>query len=305
MTGAPVGDARPASEPEASGRPARRARVDGAAPPLPGPPGPGARTHAATRRVRLADVTPDGRVRLDSVARYLQDVAGDDAREAGLGDHRWVVRRTYLELARRPRYEELVRLETWCSGTGAAWAERRTSIRTESGPGVEAAALWVNLDPLTMRPVALSGGFDDAYGAAAGGRQVRARLLHPDPTERDGRSGYGERIGECRWPLRSADFDVLGHVNNAVAWALLDELVGRVAPARSVRTAEVEYREPIAAVRAVEVRWSVARDVIAMWVSPEGGAVAVTALAGLGSGRTLGAERVGEAAPRRSSPPGR
>ena len=263
--------------------------MDGATPPLPGPPGPGARIHTATRRVRLADVAPDGRVRLDSVARYLQDVAGDDVREAGLGDRRWVVRRTYLELRRRPRYEELLELATWCSGTGAAWAERRTSIVAESGSVIEAAALWVNLDPGTMRPTALAGGFDNVYAGAVGGRQVRARLLHPDPPADDERSASGDQVSEHHWPLRTADFDVLGHVNNAVAWALLDEVVGRVAPGQRVHSAEVEYREPIAAVGAVEARWSVAGDVIQVWVSPEGGGLAATALVRLGpSGRGPG-----------------
>ena len=36
------------------------------------------RTFAAERRVRLSDIDAHGRVRLDSVARFLQDVAIDD-----------------------------------------------------------------------------------------------------------------------------------------------------------------------------------------------------------------------------------
>ena len=34
--------------------------------------------------MRLADVTPGGRLRLDALARYLQDVAGDDVDDAGI-----------------------------------------------------------------------------------------------------------------------------------------------------------------------------------------------------------------------------
>lgn len=252
-------------------RPARAARVDGATPPLPDRPGGGARVHTESRRVRLADVSPDGRARLDSIARYLQDVAGDDAREAGLVDHRWVVRRTYLELRRRPRYEERVELATWCSGTGAAWAERRSSIRGEAGAEVEAAALWVNLDPATMRPAPLGERFDQAYTDAANGRQVRARLLHPDPPV--------DSAAQWNWPLRAADFDVLGHVNNAVVWALLDEVVARCVPGARVASAEVEYRDPIATPVALDARWSVAGGLVRLAVSPGAGPVAVTALA--------------------------
>ena len=256
-----------------------RVRVDGATPPLADRPGSPARIHIASRRVRLADVAPDGSARLDSVARYLQDVAGDDAREAGLAAHRWVVRRTYLELRRRPRYEERLELTTWCSGTGAAWAERRTSIAGEGGAAIETAAVWVNLDPATMRPAALAGRFDQVYAGAAGGRRVRARLLHPDPPAPGHQGESVDRLTEWRWPLRAADFDVLGHVNNTVAWALLDEVVGRAAPQQRVRSAEVEYREPIATAGAVDARWMVAGDLVQLWVSPEGGPVAATALA--------------------------
>ncbi|MDA8062000.1 MAG: thioesterase [Actinomycetota bacterium] len=259
-----------------------RGRADGAVPPLADPPGPEGRTYTGTVRVRLSDVGPTGRARLDAVARYLQDVAGDDAREAGLSAHRWVVRRSYLELRRLPRYEETLELATWCSGSGAAWAERRTSIRGEAGASVEAAALWVNLDPATMRPAPLGELFGSVYGEAAAKREVRARLLHERAPQLAGH-GEGSAGGaqQWRWALRFADLDVLGHVNNAVAWSLLDELAERVAPRLAVSSAEVEYREPIAGGGAVDVRFALGDGTLRMWVAPEAGAVAVTALARL------------------------
>ncbi|HEX2302423.1 MAG TPA: hypothetical protein VHH57_02265, partial [Gaiella sp.] len=47
------------------------------------------RTFSAERRVRLADMDEHGRLRLDAVARFLQDVAIDDVEETGWGtpDH--------------------------------------------------------------------------------------------------------------------------------------------------------------------------------------------------------------------------
>src|SRR6478672_9106154 len=79
------------------------------------------------RTVRLADASPAGRLRLDAVARHLQDVADDDARDAGLGqDGTWVVRRTVVEVHRAPVFREALELTTFCSGVGSRWAERRT-----------------------------------------------------------------------------------------------------------------------------------------------------------------------------------
>ena len=45
-------------------------------------PGQG-RTFTAEYQVRLGDSAPSGRVRFDGIARYLQDVAEDDANDVG------------------------------------------------------------------------------------------------------------------------------------------------------------------------------------------------------------------------------
>ena len=88
------------------------------------------------RRVRLADVSPAGRLRLDAAARFLQDLSADDTADAALEDaEAWVVRKTVIEVAAFPRYLEPLELATWCSGTGSHWAERRISIQGERGGG--------------------------------------------------------------------------------------------------------------------------------------------------------------------------
>jgi acyl-ACP thioesterase len=195
------------------------------------------RSYHASRRVRLGDVTPSGQVRLDAVARYLQDVAGDDVDDAGIsGEAAWVVRRTTLEVLDRPEYEDDVDLVTWCSGTGAAWAERRTTISRAGQPVVEASSLWVCMDPVSMRPKPLDTRFFAVYGQTPQTRTVPSRLrlaAHPPAGS----------IPQ-RWPLRRADFDVLGHVNNAVAWVALEE---HVPPDRPIVRAEVEYRQAVQA----------------------------------------------------------
>lgn len=188
------------------------------------------RTFSAGRRVRLADVTPKGRLRLDAVARYLQDVANDDAVDAiGEDAAAWVVRRTSLRVERFPTFREDVTLTTWASGVGSRWAERRTSIVGADGGSVEAAALWVHVDLVTGRPKVLPPDFERQYAEAAGGRTVSARLTHDaPPPDVDGHE----------WISRFSDFDVLGHVNNAVYWAIVEEFLDVVAPL----DIELEYK---------------------------------------------------------------
>ena len=173
------------------------------------------RTYAGARAVRLGDVTPKGRLRLDALARSLQDVANDDATD-GIGEDAmaWVVRSTTLEIERFPVFREQLTLTTWGSGLGSRWAERRTSVVGEDGGRIEAASVWVHVDLATGRPKKLLAGFEDVYGPSTGGRTVSARLSHGDPPPAAARTP---------WPLRFADFDVVGHVNNAVYWAIVEE----------------------------------------------------------------------------------
>jgi acyl-ACP thioesterase len=200
-------------------------------PELVGLPGAG-RVHTATRRCRLGDVTPAGRARFDAIARWLQDVANDDAVDAALPRAMWwVVRRTTIRAERFPVLREQVELATWCSGTGSRWAERRTRITGERGALVEAASIWVHVDEASGRPLKLPAEFHGLYAPSAAGREVSARRAHPDPPPGADRVPF---------PLRAVDFDVLEHVNNAVYFAAVEEHLG--APARPAAV-DLEHRE--------------------------------------------------------------
>ena len=76
------------------------------------------RTFAGSRRVRLGDCSPGGRLRLDATARYLQDLSDDDTRDVGLGQMTWVVRRAVIDVQQFPTYLERLDMVTWCSGLG-------------------------------------------------------------------------------------------------------------------------------------------------------------------------------------------
>ena len=196
------------------------------------------RVFRTTRRVHLGDVDATGNLRLEALARYLQDVATDDADDAQLSERRgvWVLRSTDLAVATLPRYHESVELATFCSGTGPRWAERRTNLVGAQGANIEAASLWVFVDRERGRPITLDDDFHHLYGESAAGRRVRGRLVHGSPPSTTTRRP---------WSLRTSDFDVLDHVNNARSLeAIEDELVERL-PGRSPLRARIEYRGSI------------------------------------------------------------
>jgi acyl-ACP thioesterase len=199
---------------------------------------PVGRAFTGRRRVRLGDVSPSARLRLDAVARYAQDVSNDDTVDAGLADDMgWVVRRTVVEVHADARLREELELTTFCGGIGGRWAERRVVVRGELGAHVELATLWVHLDIDSGRPLKLPQQFHDLYAQAAQGRTVRARLHHDDPPD--------SAPTPVAWPLRFTDFDVLGHVNNAISWSVLEEERGTRPALRTPLRAEVEFRAPI------------------------------------------------------------
>lgn len=192
------------------------------------------RVFETARRVRLGDADPSGRLRLDAIARLLQDVGNDDFADAGLDPSTpWIARRTTIVVRSWPRIGERLPFATWCGGIGSHWAERRTSI----GDGaVEVAALWVHVDPTSGRPSRVPGWFLDTYGSAAGDRRsIRARLHHSSPPPADASSRP--------WPLRHTDLDVLGHVNNASTWAAVEDELARQGVVPS--GVELEYRAAI------------------------------------------------------------
>jgi len=195
-----------------------------------------ARRFSAHRPIRLSDTDANGRLRLDAVARYLQDVAADDVADAGWSpdEHIWVVRRTALDVARPFLEDTQVELVTWCAGIAAAAAARRTTLAGDRGGRIEAEMIWIHLGP-DLQPQRLGERFRAVYGESAAGRKASTRLGLP---------GSPETTGEgSRWQVRSADIDRLGHMNNAAYWAAIEQRWNdRLGiPAQVV----LEYRKPI------------------------------------------------------------
>jgi acyl-ACP thioesterase len=194
------------------------------------------RTLSARRPVRLADMDEHGRLRLDAIARYLQDIAIDDVQETGWGmpEHLWFVRRIRVDVLRPFLEDREVELTTWCSGVAAIAAGRRWSVRGDAGGQVEVDSVWIHLDA-GANPTRIED--FSVYAEAAEGRRVSTKLELPDPPA----------DAVCvAWSLRATDVDLHGHVNNAVYWQAVEELLPslRVDPRLPLR-AELDYRQPI------------------------------------------------------------
>lgn len=195
------------------------------------------RTFGVSYKIRLSDAAATGRLRLDSVARFLQDAAIDDVGETGWGapEHLWVLRSVRIDVLEPFLGDEAVGIVTWGSSFSALAAGRRWSLSGDAGGSIEVDSTWIHLGP-DARPARIGAGFDD-YAEAAQGRVTSTRLtLAPPALDGQRRS----------WPLRATDVDRMGHVNNAAYWAAVEQRLSDVGLDRRGRLcARLDYRHPI------------------------------------------------------------
>ena len=210
--------------------------------------------------MRVANASPNGRFRLDAIADMAQDIAVDDSADAGIGQDvsTWVVRRTVIEVEQAAVINEQLEHTTWCSGRGSRWAERRTSFRGDKGARIETVTLWVHIDVASGRAIGLPARFDEVWGESAGGREVSARFQHDLVVPDD--------VDVIPWSSRFVDFDVLGHVNNAATWAMVEETIAAMRGPRVPLRAELEYRVPIGRHDDVEIAFTATDASLRVWI---------------------------------------
>ena len=205
------------------------------------------RVFAERRKVRLGDVDRSGRLRFDALTRYTQDVSDDDTVDAGLDEQpAWVVRSTVVDELVPAQLGEWLTFETFCSGLGSRWAERRLAVVGEHGAHYEVATIWVCVDAESGRPHRLTEQFRNLFGEAAAGREVSARLVNPKPSPSVRETGRQDG----RWQLRVVDFDVYGHVNNAAYWTAVEQWLP---PRTGPRRVRLEYGRGLADIDEVDI----------------------------------------------------
>jgi acyl-ACP thioesterase len=188
-------------------------------------------------RIRLSDTDATGRLRLDAVARYLQDAAIDDVEETDWGapEHLWVLRAVRIDVVAPFLADGVVDIVTWGSSFSSLAAGRRWSLSGDAGGAIEVDSTWIHLGP-DARPARIGQGFD-AYAEAAQGRVASTKLTLVAPSTDGPRSA---------WQLRATDVDRMGHVNNAAYWKAVEHrLLEREPDLRRPHRARLDYRHPI------------------------------------------------------------
>lgn len=171
--------------------------------------------------VRLGDTDGDERLRLDAVARYLQDIGYDHLQVVEEGDLHpgWIVRRTVIDVLRPIEFGDRVHLRRWPSALSNRWCNMRIQVRGEDGGLIETEMFLIHVDIEGARPARMSDRFMAPMLAATTEHRLRWRAALRE---------WSDAEAEVwPFPLRVTDVDRYGHVNNAVHWEAVEEALAR------------------------------------------------------------------------------
>jgi acyl-ACP thioesterase len=199
--------------------------------------------------LRVADVDRGGRLRLDAVARHIQDVGQDEVHEQGFDETHpaWIVRRTMIDVIRPIQFQDMLRLRRWCSGTSTRWCQIRVRIDGRNGGLIETEAFWININRDTLTPSRISDEFLARLQRTTDIDRLRWQAyLHP---------GHREDADQIReYPVRFTDIDLFDHMNNAVFWSVVeDHLCTRPEVLTAPFRVTIEHQAPIALGNKLEI----------------------------------------------------
>ncbi|ALG85781.1 acyl-[acyl-carrier-protein] thioesterase [Gordonia phthalatica] len=235
----------------------------------------GAKFFTADYRVRTGDIDQDMRVRLDGLARYLQDVANDNIAVLPFAktDPFWIIRRTVIDVLEPITWPSDFSVERWCGSLSTRWTNMRVRINAtaetnefnpEPRPNgvVETEAFWINMNADGM-PSRISDLAMETLLPMTDEHRLRWKAMNPGkapaPEELD--------LPDREHVLRITDFDPFKHLNNAAYFeAVEDELVDHADLLAGPHRAIIEYLRPIKPGTRVMVRRQRLDDVLLMWI---------------------------------------
>ncbi|MFJ4654198.1 acyl-[acyl-carrier-protein] thioesterase [Nocardia sp. NPDC088792] len=212
--------------------------------------------------VRAGDVDRNGRLRLDAIARYLQDIAWEDLNAGGFADSdpTWIVRRTVLDVIRPIRWPDRVTLRRWCSGVSSRWANMRVRITSDAGGLVETEAFWINVDENTGTTARISdAGFAHLAATTDHHRLRWTPMVGEKPPEHSDH--------DLPYPIRAVDIDLLQHMNNAAYWQAVEQVLpGFAEVITGPHRAIFEYNAPITAEQTLRIRPELRPTGLHLWL---------------------------------------
>jgi acyl-ACP thioesterase len=198
--------------------------------------------------VATGDVDEHLQLRLDGVARHIQEVGAEnlvDAGEAEAHPH-WIVNRTVIDVIEPIAWPNDIAFSRWCSALSTRWCTMRVDLVGSEGGRIETEGFWIAINKETLTPARVSDTLVARFATTTDEHRLKWRKWLPD---------VGTFDSAVPFALRRTDIDVFQHVTNTAYWHAVHEVMARepdvcTPPYRAV----VEYRKPILFSDAVTIR---------------------------------------------------
>ncbi|MCG8618832.1 MAG: thioesterase [Desulfobacterales bacterium] len=177
--------------------------------------------------IDMFDTAHDNTLRLESMARFFQNLAVAHSTRAGAGPEMllpkglvWYLHRLEIRVHHYPLLGEQVRLATWSRGFRQYMGLREYTITSDRGTAVTASSVWVFFNFHKNRILRVPEDMARAY-ASDSKSQFEDELYQwqPEKSEQTAPQDHEIDMG-----LRYGDFDLNGHVNNTVYPGIVETL---------------------------------------------------------------------------------
>lgn len=209
-------------------------------------------------RLATSDIDEHRRLRLDGVARYIQEVGAEHLADAELAEvhPHWIVLRTVIDVIEPIEIPSEITFRRWCAGLSSRWCEMRVQLLGAEGGRIETQGFWICMNKDTLTPSRLNDYCVERFGSTTDNHRLKWRPMVTEPVD----AGT-----DTPFPLRRTDIDLFEHVNNTIYWHGVHEILGQVPelennPYRTV----LEYRSPIKYGEPVHIRWENRGDTVLM-----------------------------------------
>ncbi|MFO7939394.1 MAG: thioesterase [Bacteroidales bacterium] len=182
-----------------------------------------------------------GRLNMEALFHYLQEVAWENARSNNFGyefmqteNAYWVLSKVRLEIIEAPRWNQSIQIKTWPRGGMGFFALRDYQVLNHDAVIGKATSHWLIVDQTSKRPKKVDNYFfaDETFcqDEALPGTKLAKLTIPEDLTETETRK------------VHISDLDVNQHVNNAtyVKWCV-DALPAEILKEKAISAIEINY----------------------------------------------------------------
>ncbi|WP_425518544.1 acyl-[acyl-carrier-protein] thioesterase [Mycobacterium spongiae] len=198
-------------------------------------------------RLATTDIDEHQRLRLDGVARYIQEVGAEHLADAQLAEvhPHWIVLRTVIDVIDPIELPSDITFRRWCAALSTRWCDMRVQLEGSTGGRIETTGFWICVNKDTLTPSRLTDDCIARFGTTTENHRLRWRPWLTEPITNG---------TDAPFPLRRTDIDPFEHVNNTIYWHGVHEVLHQVSTLAAPYRAVLEYRSPIKFGEAVTIR---------------------------------------------------